>query len=933
MRLLIILGCLLAATAAEATERIAVLELSGESVEPAARALLTDRVREGVLAATRGRDYAVMTRENMASMARDMGLDLGCAEAAAECEVDLARNIGADFVVSGSVSDFAGSLAVAMKLHETHGGTLLASKSAMAKDAPELFETLVKVASQLTIDGLGAGAATSTEGRTEGELKRADLGGVERVVVAFESTPSGAVVLVDGEILCQSTPCSREVLEGQHRVEMRLEDHAPFEEVQELGRESRVLASLKDRRATLEIVSDSGTGTVQLDGRTVTAPGAYKVTAGAHEVRVEDRCLVPTVEHVTLTEGELRKVMLSFRPQLAGLDMSARGSNGNAVVADVVVDGHILGQTPWRAEVPLCSEKIQLVGTRGLLWERELRLVAGEVSALVATLSVAADPGSGAAVGGSGAWLARIFDADAWVTALKSRADRKLSPMKQKLAAGQSEFETSEAYQARKTHEANFLGFLAPANRSAAYAQMTPELAKLRADGLDVPGEELSLDLGRYDAEKQVYPVEVLWRPPHAAGPAKAAFWVFAAPELARRIAAAVAGKNLRIQMQIRPRWRGGQLVELLASRLVVVLPDGTLAGGQPVRDASNEVVKLKMDDEGLKGAWSCVSHDCFFALDNRRFEAWDWQHGRPSEVRANGLYATGHLSTVANDSLLFGATPKALWGSWRTRESRPQELKTRGIKLLSATAGLTGEAPVKGTADIYELSLSQWAFDGKTGGIYWVEGDKLVREGEVPGLEAVSTPDVRGRVALADREARLFLFDPKDGSVTPLGQTGLGTISLGFGLSEDGNALLMADDEDVVILDLATGEAVRNKHPKHASKIVISPDGSMYAVGGPGIVSVVDARTLKQLERHDVPSEEDKNRAVRTIAWLSGGTKILAGAYGESFGQFGPGINQAWIVPIHSSGRAMSGWQRWDRKAWPSPPGIQWPGPDEGSE
>ena len=47
------------------------------------------------------------------------------------------------------------------------------------------------------------------------------------VIVAFDTEPSGAVVLLDGRILCQSTPCSKLVESGSHRLEFHLESYLP----------------------------------------------------------------------------------------------------------------------------------------------------------------------------------------------------------------------------------------------------------------------------------------------------------------------------------------------------------------------------------------------------------------------------------------------------------------------------------------------------------------------------------------------------------------------------------------------------------------------------------------------------------------------------------------------------------------------------------
>jgi len=59
-----------------------------------------------------------MTRENMMVLLKDMGKK-DCSEG--DCEVETARNIGADFVVSGSVVRIDAAFVVTLKLHETKG--------------------------------------------------------------------------------------------------------------------------------------------------------------------------------------------------------------------------------------------------------------------------------------------------------------------------------------------------------------------------------------------------------------------------------------------------------------------------------------------------------------------------------------------------------------------------------------------------------------------------------------------------------------------------------------------------------------------------------------------------------------------------------------------------------------------------------------------
>jgi hypothetical protein len=131
--------------AAGAQKRVAVLDFRGV-LDPSVLSVLGDRAR-GVALRTVGRaGYVVMTRESMAALLKDMGSSAICAEG--ECEVDTARNIGADLVVTGEVVKVGGQLIVTMKLHETARGALLET-------------TDYRAGSELgLVDGIGPAAET-----------------------------------------------------------------------------------------------------------------------------------------------------------------------------------------------------------------------------------------------------------------------------------------------------------------------------------------------------------------------------------------------------------------------------------------------------------------------------------------------------------------------------------------------------------------------------------------------------------------------------------------------------------------------------------------------------------------------------------------------------------------------------------------------------
>ena len=390
-RLLLILFALLTCGVAHAERRVAVLEIQGSEAEPATLAALTDAIRAGALEALPP-GYGLMTRENMAALAREMELDLSCIEATAECEVDVGREIGAALVLSARLTRIEGSVLVSLSVHETRSGALLATGSTQATDLLPLIEELRTlgrhVVSAALVKDQPKQPVTATEGQIGQEGKRPSLSGDRRVVVTFESEPPGAVVQVDGKLLCPQTPCSREVRPGPHRVTMQMERHDEVTAVLQLGEGPPVRLSLPARFALLTIDTKPPGLNVQLDGTRMKTPlRSHAVNPGAHEVLIDDPCFAALGERIVVTKGESRSVRLRGERRVAGLDVSAVTPRGDVVVANVSLDGRSLGQTPLEVEVPLCAREL-LVGKAGL-GERtqRLQLQEGVVKRVKVTLS------------------------------------------------------------------------------------------------------------------------------------------------------------------------------------------------------------------------------------------------------------------------------------------------------------------------------------------------------------------------------------------------------------------------------------------------------------------------------------------------------------------------------------------------------------------
>ncbi len=164
----VMLGIMSGPVLASGEPRIAVLEIQGQ-LPPGQLAVMSDKVRSGVLHAMQGRDYVVMSRENMAMLAKDMGLDLSCVEGA--CEVETGRNIGAAYVVTGTIQDMGGLLLGTLKVFNTDSGALLATGEVRGDNVMALVDALPAAVVQMMARAL-PGQAVATPPPTAGSQEQ-----------------------------------------------------------------------------------------------------------------------------------------------------------------------------------------------------------------------------------------------------------------------------------------------------------------------------------------------------------------------------------------------------------------------------------------------------------------------------------------------------------------------------------------------------------------------------------------------------------------------------------------------------------------------------------------------------------------------------------------------------------------------------------------
>ena len=326
-------------------DRLAVLEFSGDgSLTDKELMYLVDTVRAEALNILPTDPWEIVTHENMIVVLETNAESLQCREG--ECEVETGRLIGADWVVSGAVIEFGTKYRVTLKLFETERGRLLAS----ALIDESTLDALAEEIRLACVDLFAVGAGDQSPRRdtfVHGGVDVVDgtFGG--RHVVEFATDPPGAAVVVGGAFLC-TTPCSKALEEGRHRLSLDLTRYETVERSLDVDGPTRVSETMPPQFAWLTVTSEPTGLDVQLDGLSVgsTPISLMEVAPGEHFVQIDDPAWFPDGRTVVTTKAAEERVDLVARPRCGLLQVEARDRAGNDLAVQVEIDGLVEGVTP-----------------------------------------------------------------------------------------------------------------------------------------------------------------------------------------------------------------------------------------------------------------------------------------------------------------------------------------------------------------------------------------------------------------------------------------------------------------------------------------------------------------------------------------------------------------------------------------------------------
>jgi len=141
LRFIILFSATFLATPAFA-ERLAVLDFTSVKSERELLGVMAEMVRNEAVNQLTDSGVKVMDQANILALLQDQGKDASCL--GGECEIEIGRNIGADYVVTGQLTVLGEDWILNLSLYETESGSKLKGQTIEAASSKALRQRLTK---------------------------------------------------------------------------------------------------------------------------------------------------------------------------------------------------------------------------------------------------------------------------------------------------------------------------------------------------------------------------------------------------------------------------------------------------------------------------------------------------------------------------------------------------------------------------------------------------------------------------------------------------------------------------------------------------------------------------------------------------------------------------------------------------------------------
>ena len=391
------------ATGAESAKRLAVLELTNKAqLTNDEGYYLTDKVRDAASRVLASRGFLIMTQESIYELLPP-GTNYEKVCNSSQCEVEVGRQLGADYIITGEILMFAGEFRANLKAHHSGSGAFLGAEVCEGQNLKDLEKSIAHSSLLLfnkVLAHSGAGPITPTGTTVQpGSIGESPTGGwdlptASQAVVRFESDPPGAVVMADGQLKCQATPCSKAINEGSATVSMQRERYQARQEIVQIKKGmSPITWKLTPNFGWLSVTSNPSGLSVRINGEAAgTTPLQNKeLDPGSYEVLVADPRYYDQGERFSLSPGERKSVSVTLAAREGGVQVTARDQHGNDLTGEVFLDGAKVGSAPGSFKAIIGRHNMEVRTSQGS-WSGQVEIKERQVTPVAAEVQAAAAP-------------------------------------------------------------------------------------------------------------------------------------------------------------------------------------------------------------------------------------------------------------------------------------------------------------------------------------------------------------------------------------------------------------------------------------------------------------------------------------------------------------------------------------------------------------
>ena len=351
---LLLFLCFLHMALAADQKKVAVLELSNKAgITDDEANFLTDKVRDMASRTLAQKGFLVVTKESIYDLLPP-GTDYKNVCTSAQCEIEVGRLLGVDYIVTGEIIKYADDFIINLKVHHCYSGAFLGAESAEGVDKKAIKDSLdqasIKLFNKVLIhSGPHNDVVIETTPPSGWDLPKGEM-----AVVNFRSKPAGAVVEVDGILKCRKTPCTREIPVGQSIVSMQHERYqAKKEAIQIIKEMNPIIWNLRANFGLLSVTSVPSGLNINIENVPIGKTPLYdhELEPGHYKVAITDPKYYEKGKRLSIQAGDKKDFSFTMLPREGGVKVSAQDKNGDALIGELFFGGKSVGSVPGKYKV------------------------------------------------------------------------------------------------------------------------------------------------------------------------------------------------------------------------------------------------------------------------------------------------------------------------------------------------------------------------------------------------------------------------------------------------------------------------------------------------------------------------------------------------------------------------------------------------------